>query len=244
MTAPGGGTIANPGTKPVLARGTATAGSAAVAAVDVAVQMNGASGPWWNARKHAWQQGPAYDRASLGPAGGTRTWSFGVPALKQGSVLTFTARAVGADGLVERRLVQRTVTVRPVATGPRVTLSAGQASPGGSMRVTGHGFGSGEKVTLSLPGAVLATATARADGSFGPWPTAWRSPATSRAGSAPSGSRRAPWPGRRRSAGRSARLRRWTGRTAWSWSARRTAASPRTRSGRASWPGGSRPQRP
>jgi len=168
MTAPGGGTIANPGTKPVLARGTATAGSAAVAAVDVAVQMNGASGPWWNARKHAWQQGPAYDRASLGPAGGTRTWSFGVPALKQGSVLTFTARAVGADGLVERRLVQRTVTVRPVATGPRVTLSAGQASPGGSMRVTGHGFGSGEKVTLSLPGAVLATATARADGSFGP----------------------------------------------------------------------------
>ncbi len=168
MTAPSGGTIANPGTKPVLASGTVTAGSAGVAAVDVAVQMNGASGPWWNARKHAWQQGPTYNRASLGPAGSTRTWSFGVHAPSQGGVLSFTARAVGADGLVERRLVQRTVTVRPVATGPRLALSAGQASPGGSVRVTGHGFGSGEKVTLSLPGAVLATATTRADGSFGP----------------------------------------------------------------------------
>jgi outer membrane protein assembly factor BamB len=116
--------------------------------------MNGPAGQWWNASAHRWQQGPAYNPASLGTAGSTRTWSFGVPAPPQGVVLTFTARAVGADGLVEIRLVSRSVTVRPVQSGPRLTLSAG------------HGFAAGEQVRLSLPGVLLGTVTAKADGSF------------------------------------------------------------------------------
>jgi outer membrane protein assembly factor BamB len=166
MSAPPNGTISNPGNRPVLAKGTATAGSSPVAAVDVAVQLNGASGPWWNARTRAWQQGPTYDRATLSNAGATRTWTFGVPAAKQGSVLTFTARAVATDGLVEPGLVARTVTVRPATRGPRVAVTPGQAGPAGSVLVSGAGFGSGEKVSLSLPGAALATVTAHADGSL------------------------------------------------------------------------------
>lgn len=161
-----GSTIPNPGGSPVLARGMATAGSAAVAAVDVAVQMNGPSGQWWNAKTRRWQQGPTYNRAALGSPGTSRTWSLGVPAAKQGSVLTFVARAVGTDGLVEPRLIQHTVTVRPVSSGPHVMLSASQAAPGTGLAASGRGFGSGEKVNLSLPGVHLATVTARADGSF------------------------------------------------------------------------------
>ena len=168
MTSPANGsTIPNPGRRPVMAKGTATAGSAPVAAVDVAVQMNGPSGPWWNAQSRRWQQGPAYSQAALGSSGATRSWSLGVPVPAQGSVLTFVARAVGRDGLVEPRLIQKSVTVRPVKTGPHVTLSAGQAAPGAGLRASGKGFGSREKVSLSLPGVRLGTVTARADGSFG-----------------------------------------------------------------------------
>jgi len=166
MSAPPNGTIANPGSKPVLAKGTATAGSSPVASVHVAVQLNGASGPWWNARTRAWQQGPAYNRATLSRAGTPRTWTFGVPAAKQGSVLTFTARAAGTDGLVEPRLITRTVTVRPATKGPRITVAPRQAGPAWSVLVSGAGFGSAEQVRLSLPGAVLATVTAHADGSL------------------------------------------------------------------------------
>jgi outer membrane protein assembly factor BamB len=166
MSAPPNGTIASPGSKRVLAKGTAKAGSSPVAAVDVAVQLNGASGPWWNARTHAWQKGPTYNRATLSGAGATRTWTLGVPAAQQGGVLTFTARAAGTDGLVEPRLISRTVTVRPATRGPRITVTPRQAGPDWSVHVSGAGFGSGERVSLSLPGAVLATVTAHADGSL------------------------------------------------------------------------------
>jgi len=167
MTSPANGsTIPNPGGHPVVAKGMATAGSAPIAAVDVAVQMNGPSGQWWNAKARKWQQGPAYNQAALGSSGATRTWSLGVPVPGQGSVLTFVARAVGRDGLVEPRLIEKTVTVRPVKTGPHVTLSSGQAAPGTGLRASGRGFSSREKVSLSLPGVHLATVTARADGSF------------------------------------------------------------------------------
>jgi outer membrane protein assembly factor BamB len=167
MTSPANGsTIGNPAGHRVVAKGTATAGSAPVAAVDVAVQMNGPSGPWWNARARKWQPGPAYNPAALGSSGSTRTWSLGVPVPRQGNVLTFVARAAGRDGLVEPRLIQATVTVQPVRSGPHVTLSSGQAGPGTGLRASGKGFGSREQVSLSLPGAHLATVTTRADGSF------------------------------------------------------------------------------
>ncbi len=167
ITSPASGSvIPNPGSKPVAAAGTARAGSAAVQAVAVAVQMNGAAGPWWNAAKHTWQAGPAWNHATLSGTGSQRNWTLGVPAARQGAVLTFTARAVDADGLADTALVRTTVTVKPAAAGPRVRLSVVQAAPGGTVFATGSGFRSGEKVRLSLPGHRLATATAGSGGGF------------------------------------------------------------------------------
>src|SRR5207245_252367 len=84
-TGPSGSVCPNPGGKPVVAAGTAKAGSAAVRAVDVAVQMNGAAGPWWNAARRSWQAGPAWNHATLSGTGSQRNWTFGVPAPRQGA---------------------------------------------------------------------------------------------------------------------------------------------------------------
>jgi outer membrane protein assembly factor BamB len=107
-----GSVIANPGSKPVVAAGTATAGSAPVSAVKVAVQRNGAAGRWWNAVTRSWQAGPAWNSAALSGSGSSRNWTLGVPAPREGSVLTFTAKAVGGDGLVDTALKHATVTVK------------------------------------------------------------------------------------------------------------------------------------
>jgi outer membrane protein assembly factor BamB len=166
ITAPSSGSvIANPGANPVVAKGTAQAGSAPVTAVDIAVQMNGTAGPWWNAATHSWQPGPTYNHATLSGSG-TINWSLGVPAAPSGGVLQFTARAVGGDGLVDQALARTTVTVRPSTTGPHVYLSAAQASPNSSLSVSGSGFKPQEQVNLSLPGASLAAVTAGAKGGF------------------------------------------------------------------------------
>src|SRR6266852_8807899 len=167
ITAPAAGSvIANPGVKPVVAAGTAQAGSAAVTAVNVAVQMNGPAGQWWNAAKGTWQPGPAWNHAALSGSGGAINWTLRVPVPAQGSVLTFTARAAGGDGLVDQALVQRTVTVRPVTTGPHITLSAAEAALAAGIKVAGAGFRPGEHVRLSLPGHRLATVTAGPKGGF------------------------------------------------------------------------------
>ncbi len=167
LTSPADDTvIANPGAKPVTATGTAAAGSASIAAVDVAVQLDGPAGQWWNAAKKAWQGGPVYNKASLTTSGGGTHWSFGAPAPRQGGVLSFTARAVGSDHLVSSRLAATTVTVKPVASGARITLSVLRAAPGSTFTVSGNGFGSGEKVTLSLPGDQLLVVTAGSKGGF------------------------------------------------------------------------------
>jgi outer membrane protein assembly factor BamB len=166
ITSPSSGSvIANPGANPVVATGTAKAGSASVKAVDVAVQLNGTAGPWWNAVTHTWQQGPAYNHATLSGSG-TINWTFGVPATPAGGVLAFTARAVGNDGLVDQALVRTTVTVKPSTTGPHVYVSPGQAPPGTALSVSGSGFKPQEQVSLTLPGASLATVTTGAKGGF------------------------------------------------------------------------------
>jgi outer membrane protein assembly factor BamB len=167
ITSPASGSvIANPGANPVVATGTAHPGSASLTAVDVAVQLNGSAGPWWNAAAHSWRQGPTYNHAVLSGAGTTVNWTFGVPAAPSGGVLQFTARAVDGDGLVDHALVRTTVTVRPATTGPHVYLSAAQAAPNSALTVSGSGFKPQEKVSLSIPGAALATVTAGVNGGF------------------------------------------------------------------------------
>jgi outer membrane protein assembly factor BamB len=167
ITSPASGSvIANPGANPVVAKGTANVGSASVTAVDVAVQRNGTAGPWWNAATGTWQTGPTYNHATLSGSGATINWTLGVPATRPGGVLTFTARAVGGDGLVDQALARTTVTVRPATTGPHVYLTAAQAAPTTALMASGAGFKPHEQVRLSLPGANLATVTAGANGGF------------------------------------------------------------------------------
>src|SRR5262245_52278053 len=161
-----GSVIANPGANPVVATGTAKAGSAPVKRVDVAVQKNGTAGPWWNAARHTWQPGPTYNHAALSGAGTTKNWTFGVPSAPSGGVLTFTARAVAGDGLVDGAVVKTTVTVQPSTTGPHVYVSASQAPPNSALTVSGSGFKPQEKVSLTIPGASLATVTAGIHGGF------------------------------------------------------------------------------
>jgi outer membrane protein assembly factor BamB len=161
-----GAVIPNPGASPVVASGTAQAGSAAVSAVNVAVQRDGTAGPWWNAATGSWQAGPAYNRAKLTGSGKAVNWTLGVPVTPSGGVLTFTARAAGGDGLVTQALARTTVTIRSATTGPHVFVTPGQGSPNTAVMVSGNGFGAHEQVSLSLPGATLATVTAGANGGF------------------------------------------------------------------------------
>lgn len=165
-----GSTIPNPDgagtTVPVVATGNAS-DPTAVQAVDVAVQLDGGTGPWWNAITQSWQPGPTYNAATLGSPGGASTaWSLGAPAPREGGLLTYIARAVGTDGLADSHLVETTVTVAPAKVGPHVILSGSQAAPGYGVNATGGGFTPGEQVALSLPGSLLATVTAASDGSI------------------------------------------------------------------------------
>jgi outer membrane protein assembly factor BamB len=58
------------------------------------------------------------------------------------------------------------VTVKPATTGPHVFLSAAQAPPSTALTVSGSGFKPQEQVSVSLPGATLATVTAGVNGGF------------------------------------------------------------------------------
>lgn len=51
-------------------------------------------------------------------------------------------------------------------TGPSLTLQPPSAGPGGTVTVTGKGFGRRERVTLSLNGAALTSVVANPDGTF------------------------------------------------------------------------------
>jgi len=53
----------------------------------------------------------------------------------------------------------------PAANAPTLTLSQGYVAPGGSVSVSGTGFGPNEKITVSLPKTVVGHATSLADGS-------------------------------------------------------------------------------
>jgi outer membrane protein assembly factor BamB len=77
-----------------------------------------------------------------------------------------SARAKDSDGEVDPAGASQTITISPVTSGPRLSLSTSWASPGSDITATGQGFGPGETVDVSLPGTVLATATAGATGRF------------------------------------------------------------------------------
>lgn len=131
-----------------------------------ALQRNGPNGPWWNSATGKWQPGPAWNTASVSTTGGTASWRVKAPVSRAGAVWRVFARAEDSDGEADPAGASQTVTISPVTSGPRLSLSASWASLGSDIKASGKGFKPAETVTLSLPGTVLAKATATATGSF------------------------------------------------------------------------------
>jgi outer membrane protein assembly factor BamB len=161
-----GSTVPYPGSAGVTAAGSASSANSCNGVL-VAVQQDGPAGPWWNAATQSWQPALAWNQATLGSAGTcSGGWSFPVTVQPQGAVLEFFARATDADGEVDPVGATSTVIVSPAPNGPHLKLNAPLVAPGSSVSVSGGGFSPGEQVQISLPGAVLATATATAKGNL------------------------------------------------------------------------------
>ena len=158
-------TISNPN-GPITVTGHA-GDPTALAGVDVAVQLNGGAGPWWNAVLGVWQEGPTYDAATLAaPGAASSLWSISVPTPVAGGVLQVTARARGTDGITDPKGSVTQVTILPSTKGPHLKLSASEVAPGYGTNVSGGGFQASEQVAISLPGVTLATVIATSTGSI------------------------------------------------------------------------------
>lgn len=133
----------------------------------VEIQENGPNGQWWNASTATWQAGPTWNRAAVTGTGGTAAdWTFKAPVSRAGTVWRVYARAQDSDGEVDPVGAATSVTISPVTTGPRLTISSPSASPGSLLTVSGAGFKPGETVQLSLPGTTLATTAATSSGAL------------------------------------------------------------------------------
>lgn len=172
ITSPASGTtVPNPnsGTSTranLTVTGTGTAAHTG-ANVRVEIQRNGPNGPWWNSARSVWQAGPAWNRAAVTSSGGTAVrWTMKAPVMRSGTVWRVTARTQDSDGEVDPVGATAAVIIRPVTSGPQLSLSTPAASPGSSLTVSGKGFKPRETVRLSLPGSTLATPAATATGTL------------------------------------------------------------------------------
>lgn len=173
VTAPNnGGKVANPNGDVAV---TGTASGTAIAAVNVAVQSGGPSGPWWDAATGKWNPGFVDNQATLGSPGAASTaWTLQVPVPSEGGTYTVQASAVTTSGQADISGFQASpvpsrsaFTVAPSSTAPMLTTPNGAVvAPGASIDVTGSGFIAGEAVKVSLAGSTLATAPANGSGSF------------------------------------------------------------------------------
>lgn len=160
-----GSVVANPGGN-ITVSGTAS-GSAGVAAVVAAVRQGGSGGTWWDAATSSWSATPVSQRATLTTPGATSTgWSVSFPVPASGDAYRVDAYATLESGPSAVPAANDEFFVSPAPGGPALTVSHGFAAPGGPVSVQGTGFGQDEKVSVSLLGTVLATATSGADGSL------------------------------------------------------------------------------
>lgn len=166
-----GSTVPNPNSATsqqadVTISGTGTAADASPRVL-VAIQRSGPDGTWWNAATSKWDGGPVWNQATVASGSGTVKWTFSAPAPRAGTVWRVTARTQDSDGEVDLTGATVTATISPVTSGPHISLSSTWASPGSTVTVSGTGFKPNEPVRLSLPGTVLATATATSTGALG-----------------------------------------------------------------------------
>ncbi len=83
---------------------------------------------------------------------------------------------VTARGGASKRLARGRVTIRQLT--PSITLSPATASPGGTVTVTGKGFGLQEQVTLALNGSALTTVPAAITTTNGAFTATFVAPST------------------------------------------------------------------
>ncbi len=128
-----------------------------VARVEVAVQSGGADGSWWDAAGNRWVSGPVGNPATLASGGTATNWSFSYPVPPAGGTYAVTAYAVSVTGQAGIKGAQSHFSVDATTTGAHLATASSFVAPGGTVAVTGGGFGKSEKVTISLLGATLAT---------------------------------------------------------------------------------------
>jgi outer membrane protein assembly factor BamB len=172
-----GSSIVNPDGSVVISGTASTADG--VQAVDVQIQINGPTGPWYQQSTSSFAQGLGTAQATLAsPGATTTTWSLAVPVPLQGGALAVSAMAVGSNAVADGTAFsftpgaaadQFSVLASPLA--PQVSVSAPRVPPGGNVTVSATGFAAGEQVAFTAPvssdsQATLATVTAGPTGAI------------------------------------------------------------------------------
>ncbi|MDP9024887.1 MAG: PQQ-binding-like beta-propeller repeat protein [Candidatus Eremiobacteraeota bacterium] len=149
--------VANPNGS-LIVTGTASDGSS-VKGVEIAVQANGASGPWFDGATNSWNSGPYRNSATLANPGSSSTsWSFALPVPASGGTYEVFANAVNGANIVDKGSAVF-FTVSPSKNQPIVHTSAFDTPPGSTFSATGNAFKPGETATFTLLGATVGTAT-------------------------------------------------------------------------------------
>ncbi|MBD5654691.1 MAG: PQQ-binding-like beta-propeller repeat protein, partial [Candidatus Eremiobacteraeota bacterium] len=159
-----GSQVANPSGGVVTVTGTAS-DSVGLTAVQLSVQMGGPSGPWYDATTGTWVAG-AFDNIVpvTHPHWKQSTWSLALPVPTAGSTYQVFANAVDLGGQADRVGVQTSFAVKPVASGPQLTLSSPLVAPASNFTASGGPFAANETVDFALQGKVLAHGTASSAG--------------------------------------------------------------------------------
>ncbi|MCI4373329.1 MAG: PQQ-binding-like beta-propeller repeat protein [Thermoplasmata archaeon] len=138
-----------------------------VASVSVAIQSGDASGPWWDAATQTWSQGPVNNRAPAASPGATSTgWSFTFPVPAAGGTYDVIANAQSIEGQADTTGAAVDFVVNYSTTGPYLHASSSYVAPGGSLTVSGGGFGPSTSVTIGLYGKSLAKMTSAPNGTL------------------------------------------------------------------------------
>ena len=136
-----------------------------VSAVQVGVQMGGASGSWYNLATGTWNTGALTNIVPVANPGATSTtWSFAVPIPTNGTTLQVYSNAVNVAHLADITGAQVGFTVSASKSEPRLRTSALFIAPGATFVATGYGFGAGELVNFSVAGAVIGSGSADSTG--------------------------------------------------------------------------------
>ncbi len=139
----------------------------AVAAVHIAIQSSGPAGSWWDAGTGTWSPGPIDNPATLAVPGAPSTsWSLAFPVPAAGGTYQAFAYTVSSSGQSDLNGADVNFAVNYTTSGPHFEATPSFVPPGGTITVTGGGFGHSVKVTISLLGATLAKITSAANGSL------------------------------------------------------------------------------